>query len=168
MVTRVQSYFLNVDLEIESALKLDSLAAQMGKRVIVLYSGPASKRKRHLLALESSRQHRGPNATIHALCAVVESLRPAARRIWSAARKEFHVGYELRPSDRSSRFTLRPDTLERMARLSATLGVTYYRGDTMMTSNVLHLTRPSPPSRNPRVPSTLRSAATEDRREPGS
>jgi hypothetical protein len=125
----VQPYFLNVDLEIESASKLDSLAAAMGKRVVILHSGPGSKR-RYLLALESSSQHKGADATIYALCALVEGLPPAVRRIWGAARKEFDVGYELRPSERSSRFTLRPDTLERMARVGATLAVTYYRGDT--------------------------------------
>jgi hypothetical protein len=125
----MQPYFLNVDLVIESASKIESLFTAMGKRVFVLHSGPGS-RKRHLLALESSREHRSADAAIHALCAVVESLPPAPRRVWStAARKEFDVGYELRASERASRFTLRPDTLERVARLGATLAVTYYRGD---------------------------------------
>jgi hypothetical protein len=126
---RVQPYFRNVDLEIESASKLDLLASEMGKRVIVLHSGQVFKSKRHLLVLESSRQHRGPDATIHALCATVESLSPAARRVWQRARREFDIGYELRSSERSSRFTLRPDTLARVARLGVGLAVTYYRGD---------------------------------------
>jgi hypothetical protein len=125
----VQPYFLNVDLEIESASKLDSLAAAMGKRVVILHSGPGSKR-RHLLSLESSRQHKGADATIHALCAVVERLPSAERRIWDASHREFDVGYELRASERSSRFSLRPDTLERISELGAFLTVTYYRGDT--------------------------------------
>ena len=124
----MKSCFLNVDLEIESASKLDSIITAMGNRIMVLHSGPGIKR-RHLLALESSSQHRGPDATIHALCLAVESLPPAARKIWNAALKEFDVGYELRPSEHFSRFTLRPDTLERVAKLGATLAVTYYRGD---------------------------------------
>jgi hypothetical protein len=126
----VKPHFLNVDLEIVSASKLDSLAAEMGKRVIVLYSGPVSKPRRHLLAVESSRFLRNPDAVIHALCSVVENLSVASRRIWQRARKEFDVGYELRRSERSSQFSLRPDTLERVAALGATLTVTYYRGDT--------------------------------------
>jgi hypothetical protein len=121
--------FLNVDLDIESASKLNSLVAEMGKRVIVLHSGRVSKTKRHLLILESSPEHNGPDATIHALCKVIESLAPAARRVWDAARKEFNVGYELRPSERYSSFSLRPDTLERIAKLGAKLVVTYYRGE---------------------------------------
>ncbi len=126
----MQPHFLNVDLEIESASKLDLLAAEMGKRVVVLHSGPTSKARRHLLVLESSRSYKTPDTAIHALCGVIESLSPAARRIWTAARKQFDVGYELRPSERSSCFTLRPDTLERIANLGARLAVTYYRGET--------------------------------------
>jgi hypothetical protein len=123
----VQPYFLNVDLEIQSASKLDSLAAAMGRRVHVLHCGPGSKR-RYLLAVETSRQLKGPDATIHALCRMIERLPPAARRIWNGAIKEFDVGYELRPSERFSRFALRPDTLQRIAGLGASLAVTYYRG----------------------------------------
>jgi hypothetical protein len=126
----MQPYFLNVDLEIESALKLDLLAAEMDKRVIVLHSGPASKPRRHLLVLATYRQYRGPDATIHALCSAVERLSPASRRVWNAARREFDIGYELRPSERSSRFTLRTDTLKRVAELGASLAVSYYRGET--------------------------------------
>ncbi len=102
----------------------------MGRRVYVLHSGPGST-KRHLLSLGISRtlKVKSPDATIHALCDVVESVTPAARRIWNAAIKEFDVGYELRATERCSRFSLRPDTLKRIAKLGATLTVTYYRGD---------------------------------------
>ena len=121
--------FLNVDLDIESRSRLDSLAADMGKRVFVLQSGPATNATRHLLRLECSRTHKGPDATIHTLCSAVEKLSPASRRIWDAARKEFNVGYELRSSERLSWFTLRPDTLLRVASLGASLTVTYYRAE---------------------------------------
>jgi len=123
----VKANFLNVDLDIWSVSKLDFLAAEMGNRVFVLFCGPAPKRQ--LLSLESSRLCRNPDTAIHALCAVVETLSPAARRLWRAARKEFDVGYALRPSERASHFSLRPDTLQRIAKLGATLTVTYYRGD---------------------------------------
>jgi hypothetical protein len=125
----VKPCFLNVDLEIESASRLDELARAMGTRVVILHSGPGPKR-RNLLALESSRQHKTADATIHALCTVVEALPPEPRRIWQRAQKTFDVGYELRPSERFSRFSVRPDTLERVAKLGVTLTVIYYRGDT--------------------------------------
>ena len=130
MRAKRKPHFLNVDLDIESTSKLDSLAAVMGKRVIVLHSGPVPKTKRHLLALESSRWHlRNPDAAIQALCSVVESLSPASRRLWQKAWKEFDVGYEFRPSERALRFSLRPDTIARVAALGANLTVTCYRGD---------------------------------------
>jgi hypothetical protein len=125
----MRARFLNVDLDIESTSKLNLLVVEMGKRVVVLHSGRVSRSKRHLLRLESAGEHNGPDATIHALCKVVENLSPATRRVWDAARKEFNVGYELRPSERYSCFSLRPDTLERIAELGASLVVTYYRGE---------------------------------------
>jgi hypothetical protein len=121
-------YFMNVDLDIESRTKLDVLASSMGKNVIVMHCGRIAK-KRHLLALESAREHRGPDATIHALCDVVDRLSPAMRQRWDSAKKVFDVGYELRSTERYSRFTLRSDTLQRVVKLSASLAVTYYRGD---------------------------------------
>ena len=120
---------LNVDLEITSASKLDSVIAEMGKRVVVLHSGPAAARKKHPLVLESSQEHRGPDATIHALCSVIEVLSPAARRMLDSARKEFDVGYEQRAAERLSLFELRPDKLVRVARLGATLAVSYDRDE---------------------------------------
>ena len=150
-------YFLNVDLDIISRAKLDSLARDLGKKVIVLHSGPM--RRQHFLVLESSRSRKGPDATIHALCSAVERLSPAARRIWTAARKDFNVGNELRASERSFRFTLRPDTLERVATLGATLTVTCYRFDDVEPNAV--------PNRRPgrqRSIGRLRRAAVGERR----
>ena len=125
---RVNPDFQNVDLEIWSASKLDGLLAEMGQRVSVLYCGPAPKR--HFLAVENSRYYKNPDSAIHALCKVIESLSPAGRRIWKTSRKTFDVGYSLRPSERSSHFSLRPDTLARVSDLGAILAVTYYRGET--------------------------------------
>ncbi len=124
--------FLNVDLDIESTSKLDSLASAMGKKVNVLHSGPGLER-RYKLVLEVTGAHEGPDATIHALCAIVEGVPPGARRTWNASRRVFDVGYEIRESERLSHFSLRPDTLERIARLGAFLAVTTYRGTSEKT-----------------------------------
>ena len=109
------------------SIEAGRLSAEMGERVSVHYCGPAPKRQ--LLAVENSRYYKNPDSAIHALCKVVESLSPAGRRIWKTARKTFDVGYEFRPSERSSHFSLRPDTLARVSNLGATLAVTYYRRD---------------------------------------
>ena len=123
----MRSDFLNVDLDVESVASLDLLVTEMGERVLVLYSGPAGKPKRTLLTVEACGNRKSPDPAIHALCTVVESLSPAAKRIWAAADKVFDVGYELRATEKCSRFKLRPDTLERVAKLGASLAVTYYR-----------------------------------------
>lgn len=124
----MHSGFLNVDLEIESRATLESLAAEMSDRVVVLYCGAAGNRNRHLLAIEIVEQSSGPDMTIHQLCSIIEGLSPAGQRLWKrAVRKEFDLGYESRPSKRSVRFMLRQDTLQRIASLGATLAVTCYR-----------------------------------------
>ena len=119
-------YFCNVDLDIESTTKLDLLIKEMGDRVCVLDSGFLSNKRRYLARLEIADAFAGPDATIHALCSVVDDLSPIARKIWNAARKTFDVGYELRPSERYSAFTLRTDTLKRVVSVGGTLTVTYY------------------------------------------
>ena len=119
--------FLNVDLEIWSAAKLDSMAAEMGHRVSVLHCGPAPKR--FLLAVETAslRSRKDPDAAIHALCAIVESLSPKSRRVWQKARKVFDVGYETEGFERLFQFSLRPETIARVAKLKAGLAFSYYQ-----------------------------------------
>jgi hypothetical protein len=121
------SGFLNVDLEIESSAPLESLSDEMGKAVLVLYSGP-SKGKRHLLCLESSRWPNTPDAVAQALCSAVERLSADGRRKWDrATRKEFDVGYDLPTGIRAVHTTLKPETLQRIVALGATVAFTCYR-----------------------------------------
>jgi hypothetical protein len=131
--------FLNVDLEIVSRKKLDVLVRELGERVFVLYSGPAARVKRgkrvqHLLAMEIAAagvmRSRTPDRIIHALCDVIEELSPASRRLWDGAARVFDIGYELRPAGKKLfQLTLKPDTVERVAALGATIAVTCYPDD---------------------------------------
>ena len=120
--------FLNVDLEIEFSSALDLLAHEMGKAVLVLYSGRAKGRSR-LLCMESSHSHNTPDATALALCLAVEWLSVRRRQLCDRARrKEFNVGFELNSSVRAVQTTLAPETLNRIAALGATVAFTCYRG----------------------------------------
>jgi hypothetical protein len=115
--------FRNVDLEIESDTNLNTLAAALSKKLVVLYAGPGTKG--YLLNLECFRSHRTPDATIHDLCSVVERLSAEGKRLWAMARrKEFDIGFNGRTP--CARFTLRTDTIGRLADLNATLAVTFY------------------------------------------
>ncbi len=131
--------FLNVDLEIVSSRSLEPLAQEMGKAVIVLYSGPGKGRS-HLLCLEDSRWSNTPDAAARALCAAVERLSVRGRRLWKQAkRKEFNVGYDLIEGARLVQTALKRETLKRIVALDATVAFTCYRGERSKTGG--------PPSR---------------------
>ncbi len=120
-------HFLNVDLDIESKLPLRPLARELGDRVCVMFSG--RMRHRHCLYLETGGAEKSQDATINALCALIEGLLTAGKRAWDAAEKrEFDIGYETRlSSQRAHRFRIRPNTLRRVGMLRASVAVTLYR-----------------------------------------
>ncbi len=121
--------YLNVDLEIVSYGSLDSLAEEMGKAVLVLYSGPGKGRQR-LLCLESLRWPNSPDAAARELCRAIDRLSPGVRRVWECARrKEFNVGYELPTGLRAVQVTLQPETVRRIIALGGTIAFTCYRDD---------------------------------------
>jgi len=117
--------FRNVDLEIVSISNLESIAEEMGDRVSVLYCGLYEGRRK-LLAVEAAGVVRKPDAAIHALCKVIESLSPESRRIWDRAKKVFDIGCDLHPAPNAPRIELRPDTQVRAAALGAAIGFTAY------------------------------------------
>lgn len=118
------AHYLNVDLDIRSKTELGPVLKEMGPRVAVMHSGPVGKQ--HLLAVETAQVYKNPDATIHALCEIVENLSPAACRLWNGAEKHFDVGYEIPNKAATSRVLLRHDTLLRVARLGAAVAVTHY------------------------------------------
>jgi hypothetical protein len=117
--------FLNVDLEIVATteFRLQVLTKAMGDAVSALHIGPAGKSKGYELCVESNGRESTPDATIHALCRVIEKLPPKARKVWDEAEKCFDAGFEV---SALGRFALRQNTLERMAKLGAKLVVTCY------------------------------------------
>jgi len=120
-------YFLNVDLEIEAMVPLRSLTREFGERVSVMYSGRMNGR--HCLCVAIYGMHKTPEKTIHAFCALIESLSPTGRRLWNAAkRKEFDIGFEIQlSSNRANRFSLDAKTLRRVTDLGASFAVTLYK-----------------------------------------
>jgi hypothetical protein len=121
--------FLNVDLDIVSRKNLDPLIVAMGSRVVVLHHERVPGSRNYFLRVERNRATKGtPESVTRELCNIIDALSPTARRVWQSARKEFNIGYELRVGERYSGFSLRPETLARVAQLGANLGVTYYRG----------------------------------------
>lgn len=120
-------HFLNVDLEIESKSSLRPLAREFGDQAVIMFSGKI--KGRHWLYIETAVYRKQPDATIQALCALIEKLSSTGRRLWDTAqRKTFDIGYETRlSSELANQFQLRPTTLRRLAALGATLAITIYR-----------------------------------------
>jgi hypothetical protein len=119
-------HFCNVDLDIESRSDLSALKTELGRRVFVL-TGGLVRPGFFLLRLETAKQYDNPDDTICAFCSVLERLSPKGKRAWrSAHKREFDVGYDLVPNQTASQFSLRTETLRRIAKLGATLGVTLY------------------------------------------
>jgi hypothetical protein len=94
-----------------------------------MYSGRMNGR--HCLFVEIASMHKTPHKTVHALCTLVESLSPKARKLWDAAkRKEFDIGFDACFSSHlANRFTIDAKTLRRVTELGASVAVTFYRED---------------------------------------
>ena len=117
--------FLNVDLEVRSRKNLAPLAAELDRKAVVLHCERV--RSAWFRRVESGRSHRGPDATIRALCKVVEGLSEPIKNLWrSADRKAFDIGYETNPDAPVFAATVTPGTLRLVAQLGADLVVTIY------------------------------------------
>lgn len=128
MKTKRPAGFLNVDLDVGSSSPLKSLVDEMGRAVVVLYSGRI--RGKHFLVLETFFEADTPDDTVRHLCEAVERLSARGRRVWDRARrKEFNVGYDLRTGVRAVEVALLPETVKRIAALGGSIAFTCYRDD---------------------------------------
>jgi hypothetical protein len=117
-------HFLNVDLEILSREPLDSLAADLGDDVIVLYCGATERG--YLGSFEIAGTSGNADDAMAFLCTLIEGLSDEARTVWNRAlARSFDVGYE---SGSSPRFvsTLREETVKRVAALDGEIVITIY------------------------------------------
>ena len=119
--------FLNVDLDLESRKSLEPLIRELGDRVHVIYDGP-SEEKTHMAALEVYEgDDNDPDSIINAFCRLIERLSPAAKSVWeSCSMRRFDIGFESGVSGHPLCVDLDSETLQRVAGLSASVGVTIY------------------------------------------
>ncbi len=123
--------FLNVDLDLESAVPLTTLIAELGNKIDVLHHGELN-RVAHYAALEIREGKADePDSIINAFCKRIEALSPASKRLWrDCAARRFDIGILSgtaagRDSD-GLRLDLQPATLKRVAALEAQIVVTIY------------------------------------------
>jgi hypothetical protein len=123
--------FLNVDLELESKESLDLIAQEFGDRVHVLHNGPLQDIP-YLLALEVyAGDDNDPESIIEAFCDLIEALPAKAKASWrKCTARRFDIGIESGVGV-AKRFgalclSLSPETLKRVAALSAEAVITVY------------------------------------------
>ncbi len=128
-------YFLNVDFELilKSKSNVGSIVAGLGSRVMVIDQRSLGGGK-HVCAFELPGRSTNPDGTIHGFCNIFEKLPLKLRGILAKGKKEFDIGFEFLPDARFSKFVLRQDTLQRVAKLGATLAVTFYPSENLKTN----------------------------------
>ena len=123
--------FLNVDLELESNESLEIIAQTFGDKVHILHNGPL-KDIAYLLALEVyAGDDHDPESIIEAFCDLIEALPAKAKTAWRKCLvRRFDIGIES-GSGVAKRFgalclSMSPETLKRVAALSAEVVITVY------------------------------------------
>lgn len=151
MKSKASAGFMNVDLDILSRARLGAIEAAVSRTAYALYSGSIRKGI-FLLRLECNSDPTDADTATIKLCAAIEALGSNERRLWDRALKRtFDVGYEIMPGCRAVHVSLRPETLQRVTALGATVAFTCYLSDDsrpgvpMNSSQPIH-SMPSPPS----------------------
>jgi len=121
-----QTTFLNVDLDVTSRSRLESLVEAFGSQVHVLYVGREGTRyAAHLELADASPA--SADFAIRALAVLVKRLPQAKRKLWDRAQyREFNIGIQAGLSPKSYELRLRPETLKRVASVGGRVGITVY------------------------------------------
>ncbi len=119
------SHYINTDLEIESVEDFSPIVESFADDVVVLYHGTVLQKFR--VSFESVDVAANANVTVNNFCKLIEALPISARKIWDRSlTKIFDIGYQAGVEPRSYSSEIQPDTIERLAALSAGIRVTIY------------------------------------------
>lgn len=89
-----ETEFLNVDLDILSAVSLSPLVTAFGDRVIVLYLGKEGRGCGAHLELHNAYR-KSTDQLLREFAALVERLPPKARQLWDRAKsRDFNIGVQ--------------------------------------------------------------------------
>ena len=120
--------FVSAQLEIESPRPLGYVLEAFSGEEIVSFDYRESKR-----GFSVAFEHIGagastdPDAQIDMLCNVIENLNEHPRATWDGAyRKTFNLGYEIDSTESCFRSELKPQTVDRIAKLGASVLVSIY------------------------------------------
>ena len=119
--------FLNVDLEIESSEELQSIIDDFGEDVSVLYNGKNGSGY-NLASFEIPSGIDGDvDGIISTFCLLVENLSLESKLIWNKCHsKKFDAGFSSGDFPRSCQSEIRADTINRVAKIGASIVITVY------------------------------------------
>jgi hypothetical protein len=126
MSSEVVARFVDVDLDIKSAMDLTELTAAFARRAVAIHSGRFGRR--YWVRFELLRHPRNPDDGIKRFIDLASSLRGTAGEAWDKATKEFDIGIEGGSgSERDPAvWVIRPQTLRAAARVDVQLRLTVY------------------------------------------
>ncbi len=124
--------FLNVDLEIESALDLQALIDAFGEDVNVLYhdrlenGNDFASFNLHLDYIENGI-YGEPEKIISSFCNLVENLPYKSRKIWDKCiEKRFDIGFESGNTENSFNTVIKNEIVKLIADIGASIVITIY------------------------------------------
>ena len=117
--------FLNVDLDMTFTEEPKVLLHELGRKVIVLYSG--EHLEGHLVALELASFAKYSHITLRRWFKLLDSLSPFARQeLQKASSRVFDLGFEIVSDKKAARIELTKEHLAALAKLEASYVVTLY------------------------------------------
>lgn len=123
--------FRNVDLEVITGTDPTALVKALGNQLIVLCSGRRAEfgweKSRDYFASFEVRSARGFESMLNKFCELIETLPPAAARIWKRARRRtLDIGLESGEQSPQLDLRIEPETLARIVAIGATIAITLY------------------------------------------
>ena len=121
---RVPPRFLNVDVDVESRESLDDLVAAIPSMAVLRNQRIGRK---YYLSFEGPwfKNDPTPDEVLHRLAKAIGSLRGEPRRLWRRAlKREFNLGFD--GGGEQVALEIHSTTVEAVARLGASLGLTLY------------------------------------------
>ncbi len=119
--------FLNVDLEIEALEDLQPIIDDLGENVSVLHHGNNGSGFNFVSFEVMPSGERDVDGIISLFCLFIENLSPETKLIWDKSHsKRFDAGFQSGDFPRSYKTEVRADTIERVAKIGASIVITIY------------------------------------------
>ena len=119
--------FLNVDLEIESAENLQPVIDDLGENVSVLHHGDNGSGFNFVSFEVKPSGERDVDGIILSFCLFIENFSNETKAIWDKCHsKRFDAGFQSGEFPRSYKTEIRADTVERVAKIGASIAITVY------------------------------------------